>query len=142
MTALRPNPLDLKLMSFVFQREHCKPVVDPGERKLALELSRVKQSFASLTGSDGQYIQVAGGPGLFLLERRMANGRHFRAFQEKPVAPHQDGTILQFSSGSVSMEQRDWFLRPQVIEVFAAYSSGREWPSYVQWSQLNAAFLR
>ncbi len=124
-------------MTTKFQRENCKPIDDPGARKLALELSRTRMSFALLSSDEDQYIQVAGGPGLFLLERREADGAHYRAFQETPVASHPDGTALMFSGGRVKMAQRDWFLLHQVIDVFVAYAEGREFPALIQWKRVE-----
>jgi hypothetical protein len=124
-------------VTMIFQRENCKPIDAPSERKLALELSRTRMSFATLGAKTGQYVQVAGGPGLFLLERHEADGTHYRAFQKTPVASHPDGTKLMFSGGSVSMAQRDWFLLQQVIEVFGAYVAGRELPTFVQWNKVE-----
>jgi hypothetical protein len=91
-----------------FQRENCKPIDTPGERKMALEPSRTRMSFATLSNEENQYIQVAGGPGLYMLERHEVDGTHYRAFQKVPVASHPDGTELMFSGGRVSMAQRDW----------------------------------
>ncbi len=124
-------------MPVTFVREGCKPVVAPSEGKLKLELSRTRMSFANLANEVGQYLQVAGGPGLFLLERHDNDGKHFRAFQEKPVAPHTDGTTLAFSGGAVQMAQRDWFLIQQVTEIFVAFSESRDWPEYVCWGEVD-----
>jgi hypothetical protein len=124
-------------MSVTFVREGCKPVVSPSERKLMLDLSRTRMSFANLTNEVGQFLQVAGGPGLFLLERRDPDGKHYRASQDKAVAQHPDGTVLAFSGGNVLMAQRDWFLIQQVVEVFVAFSEKRDWPTYVGWREVN-----
>lgn len=123
----------------IFVREGCKPVLNPSAERLERELSRTKSSFASLTSADGAYVQVAGGPGLFLLERRDEQG-HFRAFQVEPVVSHPDGTLLLCSVGSIPMRQGDWLLRWQVLEVFGALSGGSPWPPYVCWreSQIEA----
>jgi hypothetical protein len=117
-----------------FFREHCKPILAPSATRLQKELGLVKSSFASLTREDGSYVQVAGGPGLFLLECNDAAGR-CRAFQANPVAPHSDGTTLECSAGSIPMKQADWFLRHQVAEIFFAFSTGSPWPAYVQWRE-------
>ena len=106
--------------------------------RLQKELSLVKSSFASLTREDGSYVQVAGGPGLFLLEYKDAAGQR-RAFQANPVAPHPDGTTLECSAGSIPMKQADWFLRDQVAEIFLAFSAGHPWPAYVQWRESQNA---
>jgi hypothetical protein len=94
-------------------------------------------SFANITDDAGLYMHVAGGPGLFLLERHEADGSHFRAWQEKAVAIHPDGTLLAFSGGQVSMAQKDWFLQKQVTDIFLAFSEGRESPKYVQWKKVS-----
>lgn len=124
-------------MTTRFQRENCKPIDTPSERKLALELSRTRMSFATLSRKEGQYIQVAGGPGLFLLERHESDGTHYRAFQKTPVVSHPDGTRLMFSGGSVSMAQSDWLLLQQVIDAFVAYAEGQEFPVTVHWNRVE-----
>lgn len=126
----------------IFQREGCKPVVSPSRPKLDLELSRVKSSFAHISGADDAYLQVAGGPGLFLLEYHDQAGQHHRAVQEAARVPFPDGTILQFSAGRVSMNANEWFVREQVVGVFSAFIGKEPWPSFVQWTPLSATFTR
>lgn len=121
----------------IFQRENCKPIDAPGERKLTLELSRTRMSFATLSTEENQYIQVAGGPGLFMLERHEADGTHYRAFQMAPVVSHPDGTELMFSGGRVSMAQCDWFLLKQVVDVFVAYAARHDLPADLQWRKIE-----
>jgi len=121
----------------IFTRENCKSVTAPSVKKLALDLSRTKQSFANLVAEDGSFVQVAGGPGLFLLERRELSGSHSRAYQDHPVAVHSDGTVLQSSAGNFNLAQDEWFLLKQVVEVFEAFSNGRPFPPYVRWRKLG-----
>jgi hypothetical protein len=125
----------------ILTREHCQAVTGPSAKKLALELSRTKQSFAHLAAADGSFVQVAGGPGLFLLERRDASGLHSRAFQSHPVASHPDGTLLQTSAGTFKLAQDEWFLLKQVVEVFAAFAAGEPSPSTVSWRKLGDQFV-
>lgn len=124
----------------IFQRNGCKPRLNPSAKQLALELSRTKSSFASLTAENGSFVQVAGGPGLFAIEYRDSSGNHFRGFQEKPVACHPDGTLLQTSAGSISMARADWFLIGQVSETFASFLHSVPWPSNLHWRALNEQF--
>lgn len=121
----------------IFQREGCKPLVNPSPQKLALELSRTKSSFANLTAPSGAYVQVAGGPGLFVLEHRDSNGQQFRAYQDKAVSAHPDGTLLQTSAGHIAMAKNDWFLLAQVSEAFTSFLSSSSWPDFLQWRALN-----
>lgn len=118
----------------IFVRENCKPIAKPNSDRLRKEVALVKSSFATLTHDDGAYVQIAGGPGLFLLEHRSALGHH-RAFQEKPVSPHPDGTTLECSAGSIPMNRADWFLRDQVVEILLAFSLGSAWPGYIRWRE-------
>lgn len=124
----------------IFQREGCKSLAGPSTKRLALELSRTKSSFASLTADDGSYIQVAGGPGLFAIEYRNSSGKHFRGFQEWPVAVHPDGTLLQTSAGSIVMAQADWFLFTQVTEAFSCFLHSSSWPPALHWKVMDAEF--
>lgn len=126
----------------IFQREGCKPVASPSAAKLDLDLSRVKSSFAHLSGPDGSYLQVAGGPGLFLLEYHDSSGQHHRAMQEVARVPFPNGTVLQFSAGSITMDANEWFVRDQVVQVFSAFTAQAPWPSFVHWRPLSAAFTR
>jgi hypothetical protein len=123
----------------IFARENCKPLSNPSAARLASELSRVKSSFANLTSSDGTFVQVAGGPGLFLLEYQNSSG-HYRAFQNMPVASHPDGTTLECSAGSIPMARAEWFLQQQVAEVFRQFAEGQTWPPYVHWREVNQSW--
>jgi hypothetical protein len=120
-----------------FQRENCKPIIAPSERKIALELSRTRMSFACISSDANEYVQVAGGPGLFLLERRDADGSHYRASQEPPVVSHPDGTKMSFSGGTVVMAQGEWFLLRQVVEVFVAFAEDRQLPTGIRWRKVD-----
>lgn len=91
-------------------------------------------SFASLTASDGSYVQVAGGGVSCMIERYDAGkGRRFRAFHDKPSPVRPDGTILSFCAGNISMRSDEWFMASQVIEVFVAFMNGENFPEYLHW---------
>jgi hypothetical protein len=124
----------------VFEREGCKPILHPTEAQLRRALSLTKSSFASLTAGDRSFLQVGGGPGLFVLEYHDASGRHFRARQATPVTQFEDGTTISFTASTLKMMNREWFLIGQVSEVFAAFSGGAEFPTFVQWQPLSEYF--
>lgn len=126
----------------IFQREGCKPLPSPGAARLDRELSFVKSSFAHLTSAEVAYLQVAGGPGLFLLEYRDSTGLHHRAMQESPKVPFPNGTILQFSSGNVAMDANEWFIRDQVVQVLVSFAARDPWPLFIRWRALDASFER
>ncbi len=120
----------------------CKPILNPTEKQIARALSLTKSSFASLTAPDGAYLQVGGGPGLFMLEYRNHEGKHFRGRQELPVVQFPDGTIISFTGNQIPLAQREWFLRQQIAEVFCAFSEGLALPSTVEWIELSQNFTR
>lgn len=124
----------------IFEREKCKAVANPTAKRVTAELAKTRSSFASLTAADGGYVQVAGGPGLFVLERRSPNGEHYRAFQDEPVVPFPDGTTIESSAGRILMDRQDWFLLKQAAEVFGTFLSAQAWPQYVRWKKLDASF--
>jgi hypothetical protein len=124
----------------IFTRENCKPIESPTEAQIARALSLTKSSFAALARADGAYVQVAGGPGLFLVERRDSSGQHYRAAQATPVVPFPDGTILSFSAGNVALARNEWFLAKQATEILVAFLAGASFPVWLQWSTLSASY--
>jgi len=123
-----------------FERQGCKPILNPTEAQLKRALSLTKSSFASLTATDESFMQVGGGPGLFVLEYRDSSGHHFRARQASPVTRFEDGTTISFSGSTLKMANGEWFLVGQVSLVFAAFASGGQLPDFVQWKPLNELF--
>lgn len=119
----------------IFQRESCKPLMNPSAKQLVLEIKRTKSSFASLTAQNGSFVQIAGGPGLFVIEYRDTSGKIFRGFQDVPVAQHPDGTLLQTTAGVFSMAQTDWFLAVQVSDAFASFIHHTPWPDILHWKE-------
>lgn len=121
----------------LLSRPGCKPILSPTEKQIGRALTLTKSSFLSLTAPDGSYVQVGGGPGLFLLEHCDSEGTHFRARQETNVVPFPDGTILSFAGSEIAMAQHEWFLLKQVAEVLSAFAVKRPFPAFVQWKKLN-----
>lgn len=123
-------------------RENKAPIMNPGASRIEGELRKLRSegptSFAVLTNDAGDYLQVAGGGGGCLLERRDAvSGRHFRGYQTQPVVPFEDGTELCFSGGRIPLQAREWFRVKQAIEVFVAFNEARPLPEYVQWRDIT-----
>lgn len=102
----------------------------------------MKSSYATLTDSTGNFLQIAGGPGLFLLERREDTGKHFRAAQKTPVVPFEDGTILSFSAGKLTLARNEWFLINQVVEILDAFVQDRAFPEALDWTALGDDYRR
>jgi hypothetical protein len=128
----------------VLEREGRKPIQRPSKAQISQALSRTKRSFASITANDGSFLQVGGGPGLFVLERRTAEGAHFRACQEAPVVRFEDGTVLAFSGSELTLQRDEWFLIDQVTEAFSAFAQSHPLPEFIRWKSLdeNYAYAR
>lgn len=122
-----------------FERQGRKAIDRPSQARVKKELALTKSAHASLTAADGSYLQFAGGPGLFVVEFRDKSGRHFRGKQATPVVRFEDGTVLFFSGGSMTMKRNEWFLIDQVAEIAGAFSLGVELP-LVEWQPLNGSF--
>jgi hypothetical protein len=118
-----------------------KPAIEnPRESQVLRSIKSLKSygpsSYASLTDTSGNYLQVAGGGVTCMVERYDVGGRRrFRAFHDKPSAVRPDGTILAFRAGNIPMRSDEWFMADQVVDVFVAFLSGSALPAYVRWRE-------
>jgi hypothetical protein len=124
-------------LAVVLERPAKKPIQRPSEAQIRKALSETKMSFASVTADDGSFLQVAGGPGLFALERRAPDGSHFRACQDSPVVRFEDGTVLAFSGGELKLQRDEWFLIDQIVESFCAFAESKPLPEFLRWRRLD-----
>ena len=93
-----------------------------------------KSSYASLTDTAGNYVQVAGGGVSCMIERfEIDASLRRRAFHDKPSPVRPDGTILVFGSGSMPMRADEWFTSDQVVEVLLAFLNGAPFPAFADW---------
>lgn len=125
-----------------FEPENKQPIEDPSATRIQVELGKLRcegsTSFVVLTNDNGDYLQAAGSGGGCLLERRdAADGHQFRAYQDEPVVPFEDGTELCFSGGRIPLQSREWFRLTQVVEVFIAFNEGKPLPEYVRWRDIT-----
>lgn len=126
---------------FVFERENVKPLVNPKPTRNASEIRRLRtvsrSSFCVLTGPWGDYLQAGGSGGGMFLEKRLNEGRHFRAFQQPSVVDFDDGTRLSIGRGELKLRRNEWFKRVQVIEIMTAFLMGEPEPDYVLWRDIT-----
>jgi hypothetical protein len=83
------------------------------------------------------YLQVAGSAGGVMLEKHDADGLHFRAFQDAPVVPFADGTVLPFGAGRITLNANEWFTLKQAIEVFGQAFDGGPEPEWLRWRDVT-----
>lgn len=126
-----------------FERENARPIDHPSAKRIENELKRLRSygpsSFASLTRSDGSYVQVAGGGVTCLVERRDTQSRrHFRAFTPSPSVRFEDGTLLEFRGGRVALQRDEWFDAIKAAEIFVAFLEERPYPPEIGWRDVSA----
>jgi hypothetical protein len=126
----------------ILEREGAAPVTNPSPSRLVRELEKLesygKSSFASLTGLDGSYVQVAGGGvGCMLEWRDTSTSTHRRAFLEVPAVPFQDGTELTFGGGTIALRRDEWLNIRIVIEAFTAFAQGEAFPASIRWRDMS-----
>jgi hypothetical protein len=129
----------------VIEREGGKVIEDPSSEVIERELRKLRtygsSTFASITASDGSYLQVAGGGVTAMLEKSDCHQRHFRAWQDNPVVPPEfDGSALVFSAGNVHLGRHEWFRIDQVIEAFKAFNAGKDLPAFIKWRDISEMF--
>lgn len=129
----------------IFERENGQPLKCPSTARVVQELKRLRShgtsSYASLTSPDGSYLQVGGGGAGCVLERRSTeDGRHYRAYQDEPVVPLEDGTEISFGGSRIPLQQGEWLSIKQVNEVFVAYLNAEPLPDFVKWRDISDLF--
>ena len=125
--------------------EDKSPVEDVKPAQIKKTVSRLKSygpcSFASLTDSEGNYVQVAGGRVTCMIERRdVSAGRHFRAYQNIRSEVFADGTMLVFGGGKIHLSSDEWFTASDAEEVFMAFLDGAEMPERIMWRDISEIF--
>lgn len=126
----------------VFEREGCRPVLNPTASRLRQELLRLRStgpsSFACLRAANGDYLQVAGSPGGMLLEKRDAAAAcQYRGSQDVWDVPFPDGTLLCFAGNRIAMKSTEWFTVDQIVEVMTAFASSTPMPAFLRWRELS-----
>lgn len=120
-----------------FEIQNKATIDGPTELQLKRAIKSLKSygssSFASLTDSDGSYIQVGGGGVTCLVERFDASSGVRQRGYHKPNAAFPDGTISVFGGGQIPMKSDEWFMAGQVVEIFLAYLRTAPEPEYLRW---------
>ncbi|MFL9858838.1 hypothetical protein PQR72_24420 [Paraburkholderia madseniana] len=126
-----------------FEVEGKAPVDAPRESAIRRGIKSLRSygpsSYASVTDVEGNYVQVGGGGVTCLVERYLAASKERqRAFHDEPSPVRPDGTLLVFSAGKIALKADEWFMASEVEEIFLAFLTGAELPSYVQWRTVRA----
>ena len=122
-----------------------KPAVDGAtEKQIRSAIAKLRSygpsSFASITSSDGDYLQVGGGGITCTLERRdAATGRHFRAHSLQPNRIHPDGTILAFGrEQEIRLMSDEWLTADLVADAFCRFLKLEPLPEVVAWREITS----
>ena len=114
------------------------PIENPKATQIRKAVSALRSygpsSYASITDSNGSYLQVGGGGVTCLLELYQAETKkRFRAFGEKKNLAFPDGTLLVFRAGQVPMMSDEWFVADKVAEAFCCFAEGKELHKGIHW---------
>lgn len=76
-----------------------------------------------------------------MLEKRVADGSHFRAFSTSRGAVRAtDRDVLEFAAGSVRLEQDEWLKRASVVRIlWQIVEEGAE-PDFIAWRDISEMF--
>jgi hypothetical protein len=126
----------------LLEAEGRRPIENVTEAQVRAAILRLRSqgpsSFASLTDSDGNYLQAAGGQATCMLERRDAvHGRHYRAHMNERSKVFSDGALLAFGAGKIELAADEWLLASLVAEAFVAFLNGSELPSAILWREVT-----
>lgn len=122
----------------ILEREGKGAIENPTINQIKKAISALRSygpsSFASITNSQGKYLQVAGGGVTCMLEfyDPVVNQR-FRAFGDKKNPAFPDGTLLIFGAGKLTMQSDEWFFADKVAEVFCNFSKEEPLPADIKW---------
>ncbi|WP_163836661.1 hypothetical protein [Spartinivicinus ruber] len=124
----------------ILECEGKKSIVSPTEKQLINTLKTLKShgpsSFASLTVSNGDYVQVAGGRMTCMLEKREGVSQ-YRAYHDNPSTPFPDGTILSFSAGDIPLKNDEWFNIGEAIDAFTCFLKKNKLPTSIKWRKVE-----
>lgn len=97
-------------------------------------------TFAILDRGDGSYLQVAGGQISCAVELHrsdaLPNAGHWRAYLEAPRPNYTAPVTKHFGAGTVVLQPDEVLWIDDVIEVFAAFMAGQDFPPAASWRQL------
>ncbi len=120
-----------------FEREDKKPIEPVSEKQLRRQLGYKRggdNTFAILTASSGNYVQMLGGGVACCLEwQDFESRRHSRAYVVLPRVPWKEPTKL----GSVLLKPNEFIGIDMVIEAFCAFLNGSEFPEELQWRDVT-----
>jgi hypothetical protein len=127
----------------MFTRESCKPVAKPTPKQISNDLRKLrsygKSTFAHLSREDGSYVQVGGGGVTCVVERRdREDGEHLRAFYRKPRVSFEDGTVLSFGAGKLSLMRDEFLAIETAIAIFVAFLNSTAYPEDIHWRDVSA----
>jgi hypothetical protein len=114
--------------------ESQKCIYDPTPSQIRRKLRKLLLSYAVLTDSRGNFVQVGGGGTICVLERWIADeGKLYRAFQDRPSYKTPAGTELRFGNSVAIMNTDNWFSMDTVTDSFIAFAGGKPLPPAVKW---------
>ncbi len=138
---------DIFAMKMLLEVEKKKPAQVHEFSKVEKVLRGLKsygpQSYASLTKTDGSYLQVAGGGVSCVMEmREKPSDRHWRAYLEVAKVPFKGQQTLMFGGGHMTMEPDEVLFIEDVVAVFRAFFESKPFPKDIKWRDMSQIVRR
>lgn len=131
-------------MSFNYESELGVRLENPSEKDIDALLSQidgVSISYASLTATDGSYVQVGGGPNLFTVEERdMEQSGVFRHLKATLPSEKADQHCLMIGGSSVYVRADQLLNLSLVQQIFRSFRHGIKRCSCVIWQDITSMF--
>lgn len=109
--------------------------------QLLAQLDGIGNSYASLTASDGNYVQAGGGPTVFTVEKReIRQDGTFRHLKATLATEEQDERRIIIGGSSVSVRADQLLDLPTVQQIFRAFHRGLTPSPSVVWQDITSMF--
>lgn len=131
-------------MNFSYESESGVLLENPSEEDIDVLLSQidgVSISYASLTATDGSYVQVGGGPNVFTVEVRVMEQRGvFRHLKATLPSEKADQHCLMIGGSSVYVRENQLLNLASVQQIFRSFRHGIKRCSCVIWQDITSMF--
>ncbi len=131
-------------MALRYESESRQQIENPTEsdlERLLSELDGSLSSYASLTSSDGSYIQAGGGPDVFTVEiREMRQGGSFRHLKAAHGKMQNTRSVLSIGGANVEVDASELLTYSDMLQLFRYFLRERAPDPSFEWHDLTPMF--
>lgn len=130
-------------MSMLLEVEKQPPIQVVDFSKIERVLKRLRSygpsSFAILTNSEGEYLQIAGGAVTCVIEYGMpAENKQYRAHLKRAKVPFDGPQTLMFGGGQMEMQPDEILFIDDVIPLYRSFFEAKSWPEGIMWRDMSS----